>query len=137
MVQFYLLAVVLNILGGLLLSAQMIEDKVPAVRSLQESLSFNSVARVSVILITLLVALFKILSVTSGDVPVVGDLLPALSLVAVAVVFFLEYYEDRASVRTPFLERMESLFVQNKSVIGIIAIIVGVAHFLFPRVLFL
>ncbi len=137
MVQFYLLAVVINILGGLLLASNILENKVPALHSLQESLSFNSVARVVAIVIAILVAIFKLLSVTAGDVPVVGDLLPALSLIAVAFVFFLEYYEDRASVKSPAFEKLEAVFIGNKSVVGIIAIIVGIAHFLFPKVLFL
>jgi hypothetical protein len=137
MVQFYLLAVVINILGGLVLASGTIEDKMPAVRALQESLSQNSAVRVIAIIVMLATALFKILSVTSGDVPVVGDLVPALSLVALAFVFFLEYYQDRSNVKSASFERLESVFIGNKSVIGIIAIIVGIVHFLFPRVLFL
>lgn len=137
MVQFYLLAVVFNILGGLLMSAGLLENRVPALHAVQESLSLNSVSRIVAIFIALIVALFKILSVTEGDVPVVGDLLPALSLIALAFVFFLEYYDDRASVKSPVFEKLEAIFISNKSIVGIIAIAVGVLHFLFPRVLFL
>lgn len=137
MVQFYLLAVVVNILGGLMLSSEMLGERIPMVRSLRESLSFNSVTRIVIILVMLFVALFKILSVTEGDVPVVGDLLPALSLVALSAVYFLEYYEDRANVKTPAFEKLETVFIGNKSIIGIIAVVAGVAHFIFPRVLFL
>ncbi|MFP4179694.1 MAG: hypothetical protein ACLFNZ_06570 [Spirochaetaceae bacterium] len=137
MVQFYLLAVVVNILGGLMLSSEILGERIPMVHSLRESLSFNSVTRIIIILVMLFVALFKILSVTEGDVPVVGDLLPALSLVAMAAVYFLEYYEDRSSVRTPAFEKLEAVFIKNRSIIGMVAVAAGVAHFLFPRVLFL
>ncbi|MFO7850684.1 MAG: hypothetical protein R6V67_12080 [Spirochaetia bacterium] len=137
MVQFYLLAVVVNILGGLLLSSEMLGDRIPMVRSLRESLSFSPVTRIIIILVMLFVALFKLLSVTEGDIPVVGDILPALSIAGMAIVFFLEYYEDRSNVKSPAFEKLEAVFIRNKSIIGIVAIVVGVAHFLFPRVLFL
>lgn len=120
-----------------MLSSEILGERIPMVHSLRESLSFNSVTRIIIILVMLFVALFKILSVTEGDVPVVGDLLPALSLVAMAAVYFLEYYEDRSSVRTPAFEKLEAVFIKNRSIIGMVAVAAGVAHFLFPRVLFL
>jgi hypothetical protein len=137
MVQFYLLAVVINILGGLVLTSDMVEERIPAVRSLQDSLSLNSAVRVIVIIITLVTALFKILSVTEGDVPVLGDLVPSLSLFALGFVFFLQYYLDRSDVKSASFERLEHIFIENKSIIGIIAMVAGIVHFLFPRVLFL
>lgn len=120
-----------------MLSSEMLGERIPMVHSLRESLSFSSVTRIIIILVMLFVALFKILSVTEGDVPVVGDLLPALTLAAMSAVYFLEYYEDRASVKTPAFEKLEAVFIKNKSIIGIIAVAAGIAHFLFPRVLFL
>lgn len=137
MVQFYLLAVILNILGGLFLSSELLEDRFPVVKSLRESLSLNNSTRVVAILIALVTALFKILSVTEGDVPVVGDLLPALSLIALAFVVFLEFYRERASVETSFMEKLNSFFLEKKTIIGIAAMAIGIAHFLFPSVLFL
>ena len=137
MVQFYLLAVIMNILGGIFLAAPMLQEKMPILQSLQEALKINIASRMILIILALIVGIFKLLSVTRGDVAVVGDLLPALGLLVLAVVFFLDYYTEQSEVRSQFIENLQKVFVNHKSTIGIGLIIIGLLHFLFPRVLFL
>jgi len=137
MVQFYLLAVIMNLLGGIYMSAPMLQEKIPVLQSLHEALKINVASRIILIILSLVVGIFKLLSVTKGDVAVVGDLLPALGLLIIAVVFFLDYYAEESEVRTSFIESLQKIFIKNKSAIGIGLIIIGLLHFLFPRVLFL
>lgn len=137
MVQFYLLAVILNILGGLILAAPLLQEKIPMLEKLHEGLRINIASRMVFILLSLVVGIFKILSVTKGDVAVVGDLLPALSLLLMAGVFFLDYYKEQSEIGSSFIDKLQRIFVDNKSAIGIILVVVGLLHFLFPRVLFL
>lgn len=137
MIQFYLLAVIMNILGGIFMAAPMLHEKFPSLQSLQEALKINIASRIILIILSLLVGIFKLLSVTKGDVAVVGDLLPALGLLVMALVFFLDYYTEQSEVRTSFIESLQKIFIQNKSPIGIGLIIIGLLHFLFPGVLFL
>jgi hypothetical protein len=137
MVQFYLLAVILNILGGLILAAPLLQEKIPMLEKLHEGLRINIASRMVFILISLVVGIFKILSVTKGDVAVVGDLLPALSLLLMAGVFFLDYYKEQSDIGFSFIDKLQRIFVDNKSAIGIILVVIGLLHFLFPRVLFL
>lgn len=137
MIQFYLLAVVMNILGGMFMAAPLLESRMPALHGVQEALKINVASRIILILISLLVGVFKLLSVTTGDVAVVGDLLPALGLLVIAVVFFLDYYTEQAEVRSGFIESLQKIFIGNKKTIGIVLIVVGLLHFLFPGVLFL
>jgi accessory gene regulator protein AgrB len=137
MIQFYFLAVLLNVFGGLLLFSTADEEKLPIFRSINESLRNNQAWRLMYILLAAIVALFKILSVTKGDVLIVGDLLPALSLLVIGFEQFLEYYRDRSTVEEGSMHRMSSLFQQNRRLLGIAAAVIGVVHFLFPRVLFL
>jgi len=137
MVQFYLLAVILNILGGLILSAPLLQEKIPMLERLHEGLRINIASRMVFILLSVVVGIFKILSVTKGDVAVVGDLLPALSLLLMAGVFFLDYYKEQSEIGSSFIDKLQRIFVDNKSAIGIILVVIGLLHFLFPRVLFL
>jgi len=137
MIQFYLLAVVMNILGGMFMAAPLLEGRMPALQGVQEALKINIASRIILILVSLVVGVFKILSVTAGDVAVVGDLLPALGLLVIAAVFFLDYYTEQAEVRTGIIETLQKIFIGNKKTIGIVLIVVGLLHFLFPGVLFL
>ncbi|MCF7913631.1 MAG: hypothetical protein K9L66_00535 [Spirochaetaceae bacterium] len=137
MVQFYLLAVILNILGGLILAAPLLQEKIPMLEKLHEGLRINIASRMVFILLSLVVGIFKILSVTKGDVAVVGDLLPALSLLLMAGVFFLDYYKEQSEIGSSFIDKLQRIFVDNKSAIGITLVVIGLLHFLFPRVLFL
>ena len=135
MIQFYLLAVVMNILGGMFMAAPLLEDKVPALQNLQEALRINIASRIILIIVALVVGVFKLLSVTRGDVAVVGDLLPALGLFVIAIIFFLDYYTEESEVRSPLIESLQNIFIKNKPGIGIALIVIGLLHFLFPRVL--
>ncbi len=137
MVQFYLLAVILNILGGLILASPLLQEKIPMLENLHEALRINIASRMIFILLAIAVGIFKILSVTKGDVAVVGDLIPALSLLLMAGVFFLDYYKEQSEVGSSFINTLQRIFVDNKSTVGIILVIIGLLHFLFPRVLFL
>lgn len=137
MIQFYLLAVIMNILGGIFLAAPVLQEKMPVLQSLQEALKINIATRMILIILALIVGIFKLLSVTRGDVAVVGDLLPAIGLLVLAVVFFLDYYTEQSEVRTQFIENLQKVFVSHKSTIGVGLIIIGLLHFLFPGVLFL
>ncbi len=137
MIQFYLLAVVMNVLGGMFMAAPLLEGKVPALQSVQEALKINIASRIILIIAALVIGVFKILSVTAGDVAVVGDLFPALGLIVIAAVFFLEYYTEESEVRSGLIERLQKIFIGNKTIIGIALIVIGLLHFLFPGVLFL
>ena len=137
MVQFYLLAVILNILGGLILAAPLFQEKIPMLESLHEALRINIASRMIFIILSIVVGIFKLLSVTRGDVAVVGDLLPALSLLVMSGVFFLDYYKEQSEVGSSLIDKLQRIFVDNKSSIGILLVVIGLLHFLFPRVLFL
>ena len=114
MIQFYLLAVIMNILGGIFMAAPMLQEKVPVLQSLQEALKINIASRIILIILSLVVGIFKLLSVTRGDVAVVGDLLPAIGLLVMAVVFFLDYYTEQSEVRSSFIESLQKIFIRNK-----------------------
>ncbi len=137
MVQFYFLAVCLNIIGGFIVAAPYFEEKMPFLGSVKQALVGKQSGRVIFILLLLFTGVFKILSVTKGDVPVVGDILPALSLFVLALTLTVEFFSEKSSVEGTMIHKLEGVLVKNSQVIGVTAFIIGVLHFIFPGVLFL
>ena len=136
MLQFYFLSIVTNVLGGFLLASESITERFPGLAALAEQFEKNS-TRMLFGIFTIIFGVLKLLSVTEGDVLVIGDLLPALSGIVIGSTLVVESYKQRSSVTTPAVEKIDSAFVKNKSVIGIIGVVIGALHFLFPTVLFL
>ena len=137
MVQFYFLAVLLNVLGGLLISASYFGEKMPGLLRFKEALQEQNGVRIVFTLVMVVVGVFKLLSVTEGDVPVVGDLLPALSLFMLSFILTLDYYIESSDVVSPRIEKLDRIFLKNSVVFGIVAMVIGILHFLFPGALLL
>ena len=136
MLQFYFLSIVMNALAGYILLKG--DDDSPIVFKNGFSLK-NETFRLVVGIASALVGLMKLLSVVEGDVPIIGDLFPALAGFLVGFVLVFEHYRERVS-SGEFSERAEKvdrLLVANKKVIGVAALAASVLHFLFPRVLLL
>ena len=107
MIQFYLLSVVLSAASGLLLvfSKQVPED---AAEASAAGLSFFETKNFRLVLglLTALTGIMKFLSVVQGDIPVIGDLIPAVAGISAGVCLLYEYYKASASVSfslPPFL----------------------------------
>ena len=137
MVQFYLLAVCLNIAGGLILSAEFFSEKIPFAATLKEAVEEKQAWRVIFVVLLLFTGVFKILSVTRGDVPVVGDLLPALSLFLIGISLLSAFIADKSEIEDTFVHKINSVLAPNSHIAGVSAIVIGILHFLFPSVLFL
>ncbi len=137
MVQFYFLAVCLNIIGGMILAAPSFEERFPFLSGMKQALVGKQSGRVTFVLLLLITGLFKILSVTKGDIPVVGDLLPALSLFLLACTLIVDFLAEKSSVEGTMVHTLEGILVKNGRIIGVSAVTIGILHFIFPGVLFL
>jgi hypothetical protein len=94
----------------------------------------------------------------SGDIPVVGDFLPAVAGIAVGATLLIDAYAEGsakgaeagvgeasgeegkaadAKARPSGRSRTARFLAENKGAVGIAGIIAGVLHFLFPMVMFL
>ena len=93
--------------------------------------------RLVVAILAGLTGIFKLLSAVQNDVPVIGDLFPALAGLAACGALLVEFYSSRASVGLKLPEPLTGVFVGGRKYIGIFCVIAGVLHFIFPRVLFL
>lgn len=135
MVQFYLLSVLLNALTGfVIIFADRDDERSPG--KIPDVL-YDETFRLVLGTLAGVVGFFKFLTVVRGDVPVVGDLLPALAGLAGSFVLLFEFYRTRNDLTEENLTPVIRSLVGSKKYIGIACIAVAILHFLFPVVLFL
>ncbi|HUX40979.1 MAG TPA: hypothetical protein VMV83_07435 [Rectinemataceae bacterium] len=156
MIQFYFLSVALNIACGLALILPNRPHPRQLLRHFDVVLSDSGV-RISLGSLGIVVGALTLISPIQGDVPFVGDLIPALSSALAGLVLLLEIRSERKEEPTrqgetadgsgqgqgsaqalPLSdERLRRLLVESGRIIGFIAILAGIVHFLFPLELFL
>lgn len=137
MYQIYLLSVLTNVLAGVALSVGGMDEKLHLSSVFNSELMQNDGFRLGLGIVTFVVGFFKLLSVSEGDVPVVGDILPAISGLVLGMILLLQYYRGRSNVSSPFVESLDNIFGKNSAAFGTVGILIGVLHFLLHRVLFL
>jgi uncharacterized membrane-anchored protein len=135
MIQFYFLSILFNAVSGYVLGIEQKEDS-----SLETGLRFsfrNDTFRLILGVLTMITGLLKLLSSTQGDVPVVGDLVPAVVGFGAGFALLFEYYNNRSALNSEKTEKLAWFLDHNKKWIGFIALASAALHFLFPSVLFL
>jgi hypothetical protein len=134
MLQIYFLSILCNGLAGLVLLTDNDEElhDGPA--------SFGDFFRQGLPLLFLgiacvLIGILKFLAPAPGNVPVVGDLLPALAGLIAGFMLIYDFYltTDSAGAPTAFMSRLFNF----KKYIGIFALAVAALHFIFPSALLL
>ena len=134
MLQFYFLSIVMNALAGyILITGDEGVLKFTSGFSLKDE-KFKLVVGI----LAALTGFLKILSVVEGDVPVIGDLFPALMGFLSGLLLISEYFRSRSSAEvSDNTGKFDRLLVANKKIIGVAALVAAVLHFLFPTVLLL
>jgi hypothetical protein len=138
MIQFYFLSILTNLLGGLVLSIEYLEQKFPALTKLRDTITDYGFQFILGIL-TMIFGFLKLLGVTKGDIPVVGDLVPALSGLVIGFTLIINYYKSKSTEpeSSTAVETLDNIFLKNKTIIGVVGIVVAIIHFIMPKVLFL
>jgi hypothetical protein len=93
MVQFYFLSILFNLVGGASLVLVSMPTRSAGIQGLKTFLRDPSVCLVTGILASVIGAL-KLLTAMRGDIPVVGDFLPAMAGLAVGSTLLLERFRD-------------------------------------------
>jgi len=133
MVQFYALSIFVNLIAGLVLSMTPGEKKQTVFSKIMGALEDKGV-KFSLGIAALIVGLFKLLTPITGDVPVVGDLLPALTGMILGGVLLLDFFNERSEIAPEFPGKWDVVLLKNKKYIGIAGILVAILHFLMPNV---
>ena len=145
MLQFYFLSVLLNAMAGYILFFG--ESKGYAPVDSDEAMDFKcgfsvktGTYRFVIGILAAVTGLFKLLSSTAGDLPFIGDIIPAASGILSGLILFFEYYKNRSGSEdsdSGRSKKIDGLLIANKKLIGAAAMIASVLHFLFPTVLLL
>lgn len=154
MVQFYFLAVLMNILCGLILvygedselDSDNLDDglendgisggnSIPGLKKIQdgiagESLFANELFRLVCGALCLVVGIVTLFVPYSGPA-VLGDMLPSLCALFAGASVLLAYFEER-SEEFVAPEICDTILISNKLYIGIAALLFGVIHFIIP-----
>ncbi len=93
--------------------------------------------RLVIAILSGLVGILKLLSTIQNDVPVIGDLIPAIAGLAACFALLVEYYIQKSTTEIKLPSVLNTVFINGRKYLGIFCIIAGVLHFIFPRVLFL
>ena len=137
MIQFYFLSILTNIIGGIALSGGFFEKKVQGFKGLQDFFGNKAGLRVTVGIVAVVTGVLKLLSVSKGDVPVIGDFLPAFSGLIVGTALLYERYKEKSSLpEESSVTLIDRLVIKNKTIIGGCAIGIGVLHFFLNQIIF-
>lgn len=141
--QFYLLSVVSTIIAGLALSSDYLKTKSEffgSFRFLQKNRSIQIIAG----LITAAIGVLKLIFRSPGEeVIIVGDLLPAVAGIILGVILIGEAFRQHPKESAKqekvgkSVEKVTKRIATYRIPVGIAGAVIGLAHFLFPSVLFL
>jgi len=136
MIQIYFLSVIINILAGSILAKESLDEKFPPLSGFT-SLFKGAGSKGFIGALAFVLGIIKLLTVHAGDIPVIGDLIPALAGLASGGALMLEYYKEKATTSSDLIEKLDNNVLANKNIFGISGILAGFLHFLLPGLLFL
>lgn len=93
--------------------------------------------RLIIAILTFITGLMMLLTPIQDDVRVVGDLIPAIAGLAGGFALLLEYYSGKSAQAASLPKVLVNIFVGGKRYLGVVCILAGILHFIFPKVLFL
>jgi len=142
MLQFYLLSVLMNALAGYIL---FFGDSSESGGVMEFRCGFSVKTETFRLVVGVLAAftgLFKFLSSIQGDLPIIGDIVPAAAGFLCGFILILEHYSNSSGgaeldQEPEYGKKTSGFLVANKKLIGAAAMIAAVLHFLFPTVLLL
>lgn len=137
MLQFYFLSILANTLAGLTLTADYFGDRVKGFAPFRDLLGRGNV-RTTIGISAFVVGFLKLLiRSTPSDVPVVGDLLPALAGLTMGSALVLAIIKERGTVPGEKVDSLEKTVMTYRIPLGIAGLVIAALHFLVPGALLL
>jgi hypothetical protein len=132
MAQFYLLSVLANMIAGLTLAGDYLGERLPFLASFK-NLRANKTAQTIVAVVAAAVGIIKLIVLSPGEtIPVVGDLLPALTGILLGAILLIEAYRPTVGRRGESLEKISKTVLTYRVPVGIAGVVIAFVHFLFP-----
>jgi hypothetical protein len=134
MLPFYLLTILFNAVSGYVLAFR--KEELQGENNFSFSFD-NEVFRLILGAASIFTGLLKILSPVAGNIPVIGDLVPALANLGGGFILVFGYYRNRTTVRSEAVEKLGDIIDKNRKIAGFVSIGAAVLHFVFYSVPFL
>ncbi|MDR2483814.1 MAG: hypothetical protein LBD55_00270 [Treponema sp.] len=135
MIQFYFLSVLCNALAGYMLISTDEKSGIGAMEAHLKISPGDDTFRLVLGIVAIITGFFKLLSVIQGDIPVVGDLIPAVFGFASGSILVFAYYRKTSTIDSDTHTLLELFLAYHKKRIGFLAIGAAILHFLFPQAL--
>ncbi len=140
MYQFYVLAIVFNVIGGVTLAFDFLDDKIGIARFLNEKGMTVPNYRAVVGLLTFAVGFVKLFTVTEGNWVFLGDFVPALAALVTGATLMIERFRDQIEEKLGgergalVVNRLDKVFIGPRNIYGVVSIAAAIAHFFFHSV---
>ena len=134
MAQFYFLSILSNIVAGLTLAGDYLGEKIPFLASFK-NLRANRPATVTIGVVTVIIGVIKLIVLSPGEhLPVIGDILPALTGIVVGGILLVEAFREKVESQGESLKKISSTVLTYRVPVGIAGVVIAILHFLFPGV---
>ncbi len=136
--QVYLLTVLTTILTGLALASDFLTQRFERYSEYTDFME-NSVYRIILGALTILVGVINLFPNYEGNVAVLGDLLPSLMGIAGGVLliagFLSKEKREEARKAAEIAEKVEQFSKPYLAVVGISSVLIGILHAILPKVI--
>jgi uncharacterized membrane-anchored protein len=129
--QLYFLSVVLNAAAGYILFTD--DKREPAAEQTFAPNPANPVFRLILGIVTMIMGVLSILA--STDIPVVGDIFPALAGLGSGFALVFGYYRSKSTIASEKADKTGKAIELYKKPLGIVTMVIAFLHFLLPSVL--
>jgi hypothetical protein len=128
MLLFHFPSIILNFLGGIILSAEYIKEKIPPFSQFLDIIAKKEVKFVFGIG-SLIVGVFKL--IVPMGVVIIGDLLPAVTSLLVGGALIIDFFRESTTITSETVKKMDGLVKQYRNVLGGSGIVMAILHWLF------
>lgn len=137
MPQSYFLSVTANAFVGLLLASDYLGQRSAFFAEWRKLLGSRT-AQIGIAAVAIAIGVLKLVAASPGEtVPVVGDLLPALTGLALGVALLAEAFRAKVEASGSSVQKVAHIAVTYRVPLGVAGVLVAALHFLFPGTLFL
>jgi len=136
MVQLYFLSILCNALSGYVLFAGNDNETTEKTSGFANNPTFN----LALGILSAVTGVLKLLSPTVDKIPIIGDLVPAITGIAAGLILIFGIYRQNvslASASTNSLDSLAGTLLSFRKPLGLGLFTVALLHFLFPQALFL
>ena len=136
MFQLYLLTVLTTVLAGLALATGFLSDRFERFSDYTDFMG-NSVYRIILGAVSILIGIINLFPSYTGDIAILGDLLPSLAGIVTGILLLSEYFSSRKgeddSKTVGLADKVEKISGPYLTIVGIASVIIGILHAVIPR----